>query len=63
MYQSNNPEWHNEELAPEINFANQQLMKDCCLLIKGKAHGALIAAIYSIKPIHMITCKSFNIAK
>lgn len=39
------------------------LMKDSCLLIGGKSHGALVSAIFNIMPVMMKTCSATSTAK
>ena len=63
MIERNNEDWYKDVLHPEIVTANTSLMKDCCLLVKGKSHGALVASIFYILPIQMKSCKPENCAK
>jgi polysaccharide pyruvyl transferase WcaK-like protein len=64
MHEANNEDWFEDRHHEEIDKANQMLMKDCNLLIGGRSHGALTAAIFSIPAIHMKSaCKPLNIAK
>ena len=61
MDEKNNQDWFEDEIHEEVENANKRLMRDCCLLVKGLSNGALVAAIYHIKPVHMLKCTPFSI--
>jgi exopolysaccharide biosynthesis predicted pyruvyltransferase EpsI len=64
MDERNNTDWFKDYNNEEIEKANMKLMRDSCLLIGGKTHGALISTIFRIPPIHMNNgCKNDSISK